>query len=333
MAADKPGSAQPGPIRYLTAADVEAMAPPPQLLREAIVRIFRAKDQDLTVHEPKMTLSIAPGHFFQSLVGASLDENRAMTKWASIVAENSGRGLPNVTSLIILTELATGQPLAILDGNWITAARTAAMTAVAATYLARAGSRTIGFIGSGVQARSHLSSLTSALPGLTHLRVYGRSRGSSEAFAAEARQAGLVAKVVDDPRAAVEGCEVVVTTVPSQPGLQPFLEPAWVAPGGFVAAVDLGRHWQPGCLRQDFDLMITDDHRQSEALGAAGKLPYAGPFDADLGDFIMGRHPGRRGEAERALFLFPGMVLGDLAIAAMIYAMACEKDMGLKLPR
>ena len=164
MAADQPRSTPPGPIRYLTAADVEAMAPPPQLLREAIIRIFRAKDQDLTVHEPKMTMLIAPGHFFQSLVGASLDENRAMTKWASIVAENSGRGLPNVTSLIILTDLATGQPLAILDGNWITAARTAAMTAVAATFLARADSRTIGFIGCGVQALSHLSSLTSAVP-------------------------------------------------------------------------------------------------------------------------------------------------------------------------
>ena len=88
MAADAPDPAQPGHIRYLTAADVEAMAPPPQLLREAIIRIFRAKDQDLTVHEPKMTMLIAPGHFFQSLVGASLDENRAMTKWASIVAEN-----------------------------------------------------------------------------------------------------------------------------------------------------------------------------------------------------------------------------------------------------
>jgi ornithine cyclodeaminase/alanine dehydrogenase len=200
-----------------------------------------------------------------------------MTKWASIVAENSGRGLPNVTSLIILTELATGQPLAILDGNWITAARTAAMTAVAATFLARADSRTIGFIGCGVQARSHLSSLTSALPGLTHARVYGRRRGSSDAFAEEVRQAGLAARVVEDPRAAVEGCEVVVTTVPSQPGLQPFLEPAWVAPGGFVAAVDLGRHWQPARLRQDFDLMITDDHRQSEALGRPASCPMPGP--------------------------------------------------------
>jgi alanine dehydrogenase len=333
MAADQPRSTPPGPIRYLTAADVEAMAPPPRLLREAIIRIFRAKDQDLTIHEPKMTMTITPGHFFQSLVGASLDENRAMTKWASIVAENSGRGLPNVTSLIILTDLATGQPLAILDGNWITAARTAAMTAVAATFLARTDSRTIGFIGCGVQALSHLSSLTSALPRLTHLRAYSRTRRSAEAFALEARQVGLVTKVVEDPRAAVEGCEVVVTTVPTQPGLQPFLDPAWVAPGGFVAAVDLGRHWKAEQLRQDFDLMITDLQRQSGALGAAGKLPYAGPFDADLGDFIMGRHPGRRRQAERALFLFPGMVLGDLAIAAMIYAMACEKDMGLKLPR
>jgi ornithine cyclodeaminase/alanine dehydrogenase len=127
--------------------------------------------------------------------------------------------------------------------------------------------------------------------------------------------------------------DVVVTSVPAQPGLQPFLDPAWVAPGSFVAAVDLGRHWLAGDLRQSFDLLTTDDHRQSEALGAAGKLPYAGPFDADLGDLIMGRHPGRQRAAERVLFLFPGMVLGDLAIAAMLYDMACDKNIGLELPR
>jgi alanine dehydrogenase len=333
MAVETPGSAQPRHIRYLTVADVENMAPSPQLLREAIIRIFRAKDKELTVHEPKMTMSVAAGHFFQSLVGASLEEDRAMTKWASIVAGNSSRGLPNVTSLIILTELATGQPLAILDGNWITAARTAAMTAVAAAYLARPESRTIGFIGCGVQARSHLSSLASALPGLTHLRAFSRTRRSSENFAEEARRLGLKAEVVEHPRAAVEGAEVIVTSVPAQPGLQPFLDPAWIEPGGFVAAVDLGRCWIAGSFRQDFDLLTTDDHLQSSALAATGKLPYAGPFDADLGDFVMGRHPGRRRAEDRVLFLFPGMVLGDLAIAAMIYAMACEREMGMKLPR
>jgi alanine dehydrogenase len=333
MAIDTPDASEPGHIRYLTAADVEAMAPSPARLREAIVRIFRAKDKDLTVHEPKMTMSIAPGHFFQSLVGASLEEDRAMTKWASIVAGNSARGLPNVTSLIILTELTTGKPVAILDGNWITAARTAAMTAVAATYLALPDSRTIGFIGCGLQARSHLSALMSALPHLRHLRAYSRTRRSSEAFAEEARRLGLEPTVVEHPRSAIEDAEVVVTTVPAQPGLAPFLDTAWVAPGGFVAAVDLGRHWNSGRFRDDFDVLATDDHRQSGALAATGKLPYAGHFDADLGDLVTGRHLGRRRAQERVLFLFPGMVLGDLAIAAMIYAMACEKDVGLKLPR
>ncbi len=233
-------------IRYLSAADVEAMAPSQQLLRDAVVRIFRAKAAQQTFHEPKLTMSIAPGHFFQSLVGASSDADRAMVKWVSIVAGNSGSGLPNVTAMIVLNDLETGQPLAILDGNWITAARTAAMTAVAASYLARVDSRAIGFVGCGVQAQSHLSALISALPGLARLRAYSRTRRSSEILAERARGAGLVAEVVETAQAAVEGCEVVVTSVPAQAGLEPFLDPAWVAPGGFVAAVDLGRSWLRG---------------------------------------------------------------------------------------
>jgi ornithine cyclodeaminase/alanine dehydrogenase len=332
MTTDK-SPAHPGIIRYLTAADVEAMAPSQELLNEAVIRIFRATAARHTFHEPKLTMSIEPGHFFQSLVGASLDANRAIVKWASIVAENSSRGLPNVAALIVLSDVKTGQPLAILDGNWITAARTAAMTAVAASHLARPDSRSIGFVGCGVQARSHLSALTSALPGLTHLRAYSRTRRSSEALAEMARCAGLAAEVVETAREAVEGCDVVVTSVPAQPGFQPFLDPAWVAPGGFVAAVDLGRSWLASGLRSRFDILATDDHRQSGALAASGKLPYSGPFDADLCDLILGRHPGRRLVEERVLFLFPGMVLGDLAIAAMIYDIACEKDVGLKLSR
>jgi alanine dehydrogenase len=320
-------------IRYLSAADVEAMAPSQQLLRDAVTRIFRAKAAQRTFHEPKLTMSIAPGHFFQSLVGASSDADRAMVKWASIVAENSGSGLPNVTALIVLNDLKTGQPLAILDGNWITAARTAAMTAVAASHLARRDSRSIGFVGCGVQARSHLSALTSALPSLAQLRAYSRTRRSSETLAEQARGAGLVADVVETAQAAVEGCDLVITSVPAQAGLKPFLDPTWVAPGGFVAAVDLGRSWFASGLRSGFDILATDDHRQSGTLGAAGKLPYPGPFDADLCDLIMGRHPGRRRVDERVLFLFPGMVLGDLAVAAMIYDMACEQDLGVKLPR
>jgi ornithine cyclodeaminase/alanine dehydrogenase-like protein (mu-crystallin family) len=320
-------------IRYLSAADVEAMAPSQQLLRDAVVRIFRAKAAQQTFHEPKLTMSIAPGHFFQSLVGASSDADRAMVKWVSIVAGNSGSGLPNVTAMIVLNDLETGQPLAILDGNWITAARTAAMTAVAASYLARVDSRAIGFVGCGVQAQSHLSALISALPGLARLRAYSRTRRSSEILAERARGAGLVAEVVETAQAAVEGCEVVVTSVPAQAGLEPFLDPAWVAPGGFVAAVDLGRSWLAGGLRAGFDILATDDHRQSGTLGAAGKLPYPGPFDADLCDLVMGRHPGRQRAEERVLFLFPGLVLGDLAIATMIYDRACAQDVGVKLPR
>ncbi len=332
MTTDKPPARARG-IRYLTAIDVEAVAPSQEDLRDAVVRIFRATAAQRTFHEPKLTMSIAPGHFFQSLIGAAPDAGRAMMKWASIVADNSERGLPNVTALIVLNDLETGQPLAILDGNWITAARTAAMTAVAATHLARADSRSIGFVGCGVQAGSHLAALMSALPGLARLRAYSRTRRSSETLAEQARGAGLVAEVVETAQAAVEGCEVVVTSVPAQAGLEPFLDPAWVAPGGFVAAVDLGRSWHAGGLRSSFDILATDDHRQSGALGAAGKLPFPGPFDADLCDLVMGRHPGRRRADERVLFLFPGLVLGDLAIAALIYDRACAQDVGVRLPR
>ena len=226
-----------------------------------------------------------------------------MTKWASIVAGEFRAGPAEcVTSLIILTELATGTAAAWR--SWTAggshAARTAAMTAVAATFPARdRWPGTIGFIGyrgSGAEP-SRLPS-PAPCPASAHARVYGRRAGLERGLRrGGCGKPGWRPWVVEDPRAAVEGCEVVVATVPAQAGLPPFLEPARVAPGGFVGR----RRSRPPLaaearLRQDFDLMITDDHRQSEGRLRGGRqaLPHAGPFDADLGDFITGRHPGRR---------------------------------------
>ena len=96
--------------------------------------------------------------------------------------------------------------------------------------------------------------------------------------------------------------------------------------------VDVGRI-QVGRWRERFAVIATDDHRQSEALARAGKFAYPGPFDADLGDLVTGRHPGRRTQGERTMFTFGGSALGDLASALAIYEVACARDLGVRLPR
>jgi alanine dehydrogenase len=317
-------------LLYLSSEDIAALDIKPRAAREALAHAFRLHAEGRTHVQPKLTVSVGPGHFFQSLCAAMPDPPFATTKWVGVAANNSERGLPNVNGLIVVSDFTTGVPVAVMDGTGLTVLRTAAMSALAASYLARPDSSTIGFIGCGAQAYGHLASLRDVLPGLRRVVCNSRGRASAEKLAASARDGGLDAKVVDRPDE-VLACDVVVSTVPAQPGLEPFLDASLLPPGCFVAAVDLGRPWRGEMLRS-LDILATDDHAQAAEPSNRAKLRYPGPFDADLASLVARTAPGRMDEKQRAMFLFPGFALGDLAIAAEVIAEAGRARRGLYLP-
>jgi ornithine cyclodeaminase/alanine dehydrogenase len=320
-------------ILYLSSEAVQNAAPSPDAMREAIELVFRAKQVGSTYLKPKISLDISPGRFFQSLVAAASQPPMALTKWIGVVGENAKRGLPSVNSLVVLNDFENGQPIAILEGNWITAARTAAMTAVAAKHLARSDSRSVGFIGAGVQARSHLAALMCVLPNISEIVVHSRSKASIESFIKEAEAFKVNTKVASIAQDAVTNMDVVVTTISPSAGLTPFINPSLFAPGVFLAAVDLGRPIKRESIRDIFQIIATDEHEQSLQVGATGRLLFPGPFDVDLGEMVTGRHPGRRSATDRAMFVFPGVGLADFAIAVAVYNLALERNLGLRLPR
>lgn len=159
---------------------------------------------------------------------------------------------------------------------WNSANRPAAMTAIAVQKLARADSVSIGFIGCGVQARSHFKFLRLVLPDLKEVVACSRSAASAERFVAMVRGAGLVARTTLEPREAIEGLDVIITTVPEGAEVLEFLDTAWVTPGAFVGAVDLARSWKRGTLRA-MDILATDEREQTRVLTASGRMTFAGP--------------------------------------------------------
>jgi alanine dehydrogenase len=158
-----------------------------------------------------------------------------------------------------------------LVAAWNSANRPAAMTAIAVQKLARADSVSIGFIGCGVQARSHFDVLRLVLPDLKEVVACSRSAASAERFVAMVRSAGLVARTTLEPREAIEGLDVIITTVPEGAQVLEFLDTAWVTPGAFVGAVDLARSWKPGTLRA-MDILATDEREQTRVLTASGRM-------------------------------------------------------------
>ena len=319
-------------LLYLSEADVARVALDPDVAREAIAAAFAAHHAARSGVKPKQALEIAPGHSFQSMCAASAQAGVAINKWLGMAPVAAGIGGPSIHAMIALNDYATGRLLAVMDGNLLTALRTAAMSAAAARHLGRSRPESIGFVGCGLQARSHLDAFLALFPGLRRLRAVSRTPRSASLLAAQAAARGLEAEVFGDPRAVVAESDIVITSVPMHPGFRAFLDPAWLKPGSFVAAVDVGRSWIAARLR-DLDIRATDDRSQAAELLTTLGLDEATPFHADLSALAAGAHPGRTDESQRTIFVFRGYALGDLAVAAGVHAAARKAGIGTMLAR
>ncbi len=321
---------RPDAILYLSDADLARLALTPAEILTAVEESLRLDRADFFTVS-KLNLPIAAGHFFQAMPTAARSPGLALVKWTGVAAQNATRGLPNVNALIVVSALDDGRPVAIMAGNRLTALRTAAMSAAAARHLARPESETLAFIGTGVQAASHLAALRPLFPQLKRAYLFGRGAASRDRFAAETRACGIEPIAASRAQDAVEPADLIVTSVPAAPGLAPFLDGAWLRPGAFASMADLGRSWRPETL-DDIDIVATDDREQSDAIAAAGKLVRGGPWAADLADLVTGRHPGRGAADQRTAFIFAGIALCDLAVAALAYRRGRETRLGTWLP-
>lgn len=314
---------------YLSQADVVACNVTADMLELAIRQAFLRRAEGGVWSHAKVVIGAGGRNAFRGK-GAAMDRPAyGAFKWFGYFPDNAAAGLPDFMPLIILNEAETGQPIAIMDGIWISSVRTALISLIAARQMARPDASTIGFLACGDQARRHLDVFSAALP-LTHVVAFSRRLESAEAFADLAREKGLQARAVADPRAAIAGCDIVVSSIPHGSATAGLLDAHWVEPGTFVASVDLGFGWRRESLAA-FDRTVTDDREQS-TVGPKGTLNYDGPFAAELCELVAGRVPGRLTPTERNAFIFSGTGIADLASAIVVYETALAEGIGTRLP-
>lgn len=285
-----------------------------QVIEEAVL----AQAQGALWASPKSALLPGDGRYMMTTLSASDDPGLTVVKAVMVSPRNPARGLSGVNGAIMLLDSETGELRAVMDANWVTGVRTACLSAVVAKRLADPGAASVAFIGCGVQARSHLDAFAELFP-LAEIRAFGRGQANIERLCDAARGKGLAARACATARDAVDGADLVVSSVTLSYGVEPFVDARWLKPGAFAAITDLAIPWVPEGMGA-FDTVIIDDRAQeaaSERPMVAGEL-----ISGDLTEIVSGRQSAEFSPEKRSAFVFRGIAVGDFALAALAYERA-----------
>jgi ornithine cyclodeaminase/alanine dehydrogenase-like protein (mu-crystallin family) len=318
-------------VLYLSRADVESVGLDMRTIITLLEQAFVEKGRGKVEMPPKPGIHTMPDAFIHAMPAFIPAMRSAGIKWVSGYPANQERGLPYITGLLILNDVETGIPLAVMDCTWITAMRTGAATALSAKYLARPDSSTVGILACGVQGRTNLEALACLFP-VRKVLAYDLRPEVQERYVAEMKtRFGFDIAGVPDPRPAVAEADLVVTSGPILKHPSPAIEKDWLRPGAFGSAVDFDSYWSGAALAQ-MDRIATDDHAQFKYYKSVGYFQQTPDPYADLGELAAGLKPGRRSEKERTLAINLGLAMDDMAVAPEIYRLAKEKGIGIWLP-
>jgi alanine dehydrogenase len=286
------------------------------------------------VNQPvRASVHVAKHQAFFGVMPAYLSAPAALgAKLVTVFSGNAAQGLPALYATIVLLDPETGALAAIMDGRYITAARTAAVSAVAVRRLSRTDASVLTILGSGVQARSQAEAIC-RIKSFREVRAWSPTPEHLARFVSEA---GAVVQTAANAEAAVRGADVIVLATSSA---TPVIQSEWIAPGALV--ISLGAH-EPGMREMDPALTararVIVDSREA-ALVEAGDIVqgireghFTGAHIAgELGEVILGRVPGRRTAGEIVVFKSLGMAVEDVAAAQLVFTRAKEQGIGREI--
>lgn len=323
---------------YLSQEDVIAAGALDMSKRMAdMEQLFRLWDQGDYIEAPTPIISWGEGLeglFFvahAAWVGGGV--NATGIKWIASNPENRVKHrMSRSSAVIVLNDMQTGYPMAIMDGTIITAMRTGAVVGVAAKHLARRDAQVVGLIGTGFQSHAQALGLKMSLPQLRMYKIHNASPGPAQAWVEEmGRLLEVPIQIESSSRAVVEGSDVVVAATAGGRSGPVRVEPAWFAKGSFYSVLsprDLN-----GNVIQEFDRVVLTKLEELEPgrVNALSDLYRAGVLKADnvteLAAIVVGKKPGRQNETERIFMRPTGMSAADVITAQSIYQQA--KNMGL----
>ncbi|HEX9142749.1 MAG TPA: ornithine cyclodeaminase family protein [Candidatus Binatia bacterium] len=263
-----------------------------------------------------------------------LSEDKALgMKVVTFFPNNLKQNLPQLLATVMLFSADTGKMIAAMDGNYITAIRTACVSAMATKALANPESAVLGVLGAGVQARAHIRALTQ-IRKISEIKIYDIFEASARQLQeALEKEIGVKIDVVQSAREAVLDADLLVTVTTAK---EPIVKADWLKPGMHINAV--GSH-RPDLREIDGATLasakIVVDSREAIMaecgdilLAIQEKAITADSVHAEIGEILAGKKPGRTRSDEITLYKAVGIAIQDVATAHLVYRKALERNVG-----
>jgi len=310
-------------VILLSQADVERL-----LDLDALIDALAAAHRELSEGKASMPPRIAAFAERNGLLGtmpAYLPSAGLACKLVTLFPENRDRHTHQ--ALICIFDPTNGTPVALLDGAYITATRTAAGSALATRLLAREDARVLAILGAGVQARTHADALR-RVRAFDEVRIASRDAGRARELAAE-----LGAVPAESWEDAVRGADVIAATTHAT---EPIVLREWLSPGAHVSSVGAnpaGRGEVDQAIVRE--ALVAVEYRESTfappPAGASEFRDGAPPDAVELGELVAGTRKGRASPEQITLYKSVGVAVQDAAAAALVLAAAREGSVGREI--
>ena len=324
-------------VLILSKKDIESVLNMKETI-DVVEKAFRELSDELAILPQRILIPTEDG--ISLYMPAFLPQARSLAvKIVTVFENNPGKyNLPTILGKVLLQDPETGDVIAIMDGSYLTAMRTGAVSGCAIKYLAKKDAQNVSLFGTGVQGATQLWAACVARPEVKYCKVYDVRKEATEIFVQKMarRLPNVDIEVVGSPKEAVIGMDIILTATTSS---IPVFKGEWLEPGMHISAIG---SYTPETREIDTETVrrakvVCDEF--NACLDEAGDLII--PINegaitkehihAELGEILSGKKPGREDELEITLFKSVGLAIQDVATAKLVYEKARELKKGIEV--
>jgi alanine dehydrogenase len=298
---------------------------------------FKEQADGRVIAPDRTTLTFTEDDGWVGIMPAYIGSLEALSvKFVTIYRKNMEKGLPTLSSTILLSDPKTGEVKSVMDGSFITGMRTGGLGGLAAKYLSKRDAHSVGIFGAGAQGRTQLMALEE-VRAINSVMVYDPIVSRAESFSEEmSKVTDMPIKVSTDAAEIVGNSDIIVTVSTSK---DPVFDGKDILPGTHINAFG---NYKPNERELDSETVkrskIFVDQR-SAAMAEAGDLLIPmrqgiiseNDILADIGEIVTGRKSGRMTDSDVTLFKSVGLAIQDCAASSLAYKIALKKGIGTEI--